>query len=78
MSVVSRTSLKNIGPHMILVCSLKCVKNQKIDSLCRFIILSGFIYLDAQQKISESDKGVVREHILGFVAQVPPFLRYSS
>ncbi|KAK4258155.1 hypothetical protein QN277_007637 [Acacia crassicarpa] len=30
---------------------------------------------DAQQKISQSDKVVVRDHILVFVAQVPPLLR---
>ncbi|XP_020219843.1 importin beta-like SAD2 isoform X2 [Cajanus cajan] len=30
---------------------------------------------DAQQKISQSDKDVVRDHILVFVTQVPPLLR---
>ncbi|XP_054821198.1 importin beta-like SAD2 [Prosopis cineraria] len=30
---------------------------------------------DAQQKISQSDKVVVKDHILMFVAQVPPLLR---
>ncbi|KAG1331571.1 Importin beta-like SAD2 [Cocos nucifera] len=30
------------------------------------------------QKISESDKGMVRENILGFIVQVPPLLRFKS
>ncbi|RRT51576.1 hypothetical protein BHE74_00051637 [Ensete ventricosum] len=28
------------------------------------------------QKILESDKRLVRDNILGFIAQVPPLLRY--
>ncbi|RWW09928.1 hypothetical protein GW17_00026554 [Ensete ventricosum] len=28
------------------------------------------------QKVLETDKSMVRENILGFVAQVPPLLRY--
>ncbi|KAL9297400.1 hypothetical protein ACSQ67_023296 [Phaseolus vulgaris] len=32
---------------------------------------------DTQQKISQSDKDVVRDHILVFVTQVPPLLRYD-
>ncbi|BFG15638.1 hypothetical protein CerSpe_019120 [Prunus speciosa] len=33
---------------------------------------------DEQQKISQSDKDVVRDHILVFVTQVPPLLRFKS
>ncbi|RDY03360.1 Importin beta-like SAD2 [Mucuna pruriens] len=38
--------------------------------------LDGMLFIiDAQQKISQSDKDVVRDHILVFVTQVPPLLR---
>lgn len=29
------------------------------------------------QRILETDKSMVREHILGFIVQVPPLLRYA-
>ena len=35
------------------------------------------VYVETQQKISQSDKDVVRDHILVFVTQVPPLLRYD-
>uniref|UniRef100_A0A0D9VFY5 Importin N-terminal domain-containing protein n=1 Tax=Leersia perrieri TaxID=77586 RepID=A0A0D9VFY5_9ORYZ len=33
---------------------------------------------EESQKISESDKSMVRENILGFIVQVPPLLRFKS
>ena len=48
-----------------------------------FMFMNMNIYLflitvDEQQKISQSDKDMVRDHILVFVAQVPPLLRYNN
>jgi importin-7 len=32
---------------------------------------------EPQRRILETDKAMVREHILGFIIQVPPLLRYA-
>lgn len=40
------------------------------------ILLHVLIPVDEQHKISQADKDVVRDHILVFVTQVPPLLRY--
>jgi ABC-type lipoprotein export system ATPase subunit len=34
--------------------------------------------IDESQKVSVSDKAMVRENILGFIVQVPPLLRYLT
>lgn len=83
---ISRTSLQKIGHLMSLVCMpfhlycmpfhLYCRWDLDNESLLLLIVL--FSLVDAQQKILQSDKDVVRNHILMFVTQVPPLLRYSS
>jgi hypothetical protein len=43
---------------------------------CYCLVLLLFI-VDEQPKVSHNDKAMVRDHILVFLVQVPPLLRYN-
>lgn len=42
------------------------------------ILVHLLVVVEEQNKISQADKDVVREHVLVFVTQVPPLLRYFA
>lgn len=74
---ISKTLWQNTGHRMILVgvvyqfmLSLD-LSSWLQNNWCLFV-------LGEPQKVSEIDKSMVRENILGFIVQVPPLLRYIN
>ncbi len=77
LAFTSRTSLLRIGRLTIPVRWFWCVFDLFVGEILisNCLVFSGFD-VDEQQKILPADKDLVRDHILVFVPQLPPLLRW--